>query len=122
MIDYIHAQISIWAKWSVSRSSKGLGFSPISPMFKGGRFGGGYGSQPPAGVTFGSTSDISDMDNAIARLDSDKRAFVVDFYIIGGRSVDIADRRGVTKKRLYEQLATLHHEVLGHLNDVAAGL
>lgn len=121
MIDYIHTQLAIWGRWSANGAKKDIGYSPVCPMFKDARHGGAYGSAPPPGVgTFGSLAEILDMDAAVNRLGREHKTLAIEFYVIGGRAIDIAERRSVTKKALYEQLHSLQQAVLGHLNDVVA--
>ena len=122
MVEYIHTQMSIWAKWSISRTSKGLGYPPVSPMFKDARLGSVYGSGIPAGICIDSLDNMHDMDKAVERLSRSHQTLVAEFYIVGGKSVEIADRLGISKKQMYENLDGLHHQVLGHLNDIAAGI
>lgn len=120
MIPYVDTQLSMWGKWVVSKSAKGLGFSPISPMFKDMRHGGVYASQPPMGVTLDSAVNISDTDAAVQRLDQVQRQLAYEFYVRSGKGVEVAARLGIAKRTLYDRINALHQAVLGHLNDVVA--
>lgn len=120
MIDYMHVQLSIWGKWCMSKARRDVGFPSVSPMFRDMASGGGYGSRIPSGVTMYSVQNMMDMDEAVAMLPIKERALCAEFYIVGGKSMEIAARIGVTKKRLYEMLDVMHSRLLGLLNDVVA--
>ena len=121
MIDYVNVQLSAWGKWSARNASKGMGYSPICPMFKQAQHGGAFGSSIPVGVDVSGIDHIRDTDEAVRRLDAASRALCVEFYVVNGSGVDIARRMGITRKALYERIHSMHQRVLGLLNDVVAG-
>ena len=121
MIDYVNVQLSAWGKWSARNASKGMGYSPICPMFKQAQHGGAFGSSIPVGVDVSGIDHIRDTDEAVRRLDAASRALCVEFYVIRGSGEEIAQRMGVTKKTIYNRIDALHQKVLGLLNDVVAG-
>ncbi len=118
-IPYIDVQLSVWGKWAVRNSSKGLGYPSISPMFKDAQHGGTYGSQLPPGVCV--LEYVRETDQAVQRLSPTDRALCVEFYQVRGTAVDIARRLGIARQRLYERLDAVHRAVMGHLNDIASG-
>lgn len=122
MIDYINVQLTLWAKAQSAEARKGLGFSSICPMFRDVKHGGVYGSAPPVGVSMTSRENIDDTAEAVRRLDAAQRQLVVEFYLVGGTGEEIGARLGMAKRTLYDRLHVLHQEVLGLLNDVAAGV
>lgn len=121
MIEYIHTQLSIWGKWSLANATKGIGYSPVSPMFKGARHGEGYGSNPPPGISIDCADSIRDTDSAVSRLGREQKLLCVEYYVRGGRNEDVAARLGIAKRTLYDRLHAVHQSLLGHLNDVIAG-
>jgi hypothetical protein len=121
MIPYIDAQLSIWGKWSMARSAKGLGFPSICPMFKDARHGGAFGSNPPMGVSLDSMDQILDTDKAVSRLNDEYRCLAIEFYAHQRSGVDLAKSLGLSRKSLYQRLDNLHVSMLGLLNDVVAG-
>ena len=121
MIDYVNVQLSAWGKWSARNASKGMGYSPICPMFKQAQHGGAFGSSIPAGIDVSGIDHIRDTDEAVRRLDAASRALCVEYYVIRGSSEEIAKRMGVTKKTIYNRIGALHQKFLGLLNDVVAG-
>lgn len=118
MIEYIHTQLSLWGKSQMDGARKSLGFSSECPMFKGVRYGGGYASRPPIGVTLTAREDIDDTDRAVSRLDAPMRKLVVEFYVIGGKGEEVARRLGIKRQRLYDRLHALHAVMLGLIQDV----
>ena len=121
MIPYVDTELAIWGKWVVAKASKGIGYSPICPMFKDARHSGCYGSNPPVGAAIGSMDNVLDTDAAVQRLGVDQRKLCVEYYVVGGKAVEVAGRLGIARQRLYERVHALHQSMLGHLNDVAAG-
>ena len=119
MIEYINVQLSIWGKWAVRSSSKGLGYPSVSPMFNQVQHGGSYGSSDPPHVCI--LEYVRETDLAVQRLPATDRALCVEFYQRGGTAVSVAQRLGIARQRLYERLDAIHRAVMGHLNDIAAG-
>ena len=117
MIDYIHLQLSIWGRWAVRRSTSGLGYPTVSPMFKDRIGPSQYNSCEPPGVT----EYVHCTDQAVARLPAEDKRLCVEFYQIGGKATEIAQRMGIRRQRLYERLDGVHCAVLGHMNDIEAG-
>jgi DNA-binding NtrC family response regulator len=64
---------------------------------------------------------VRETDQAVSRLPEADRALCVQFYQHGGTAVAVAGRLGIARQRLYERLDAVHREVMGHLNDIAAG-
>lgn len=120
MIEYIHTQLSVWGRWVERNASKGIGYSPVCPMFKDVRHGEGYESRPPAGVEIASFNEIIDMDRAVSRLSQDKRKLCVEYYVIRGTGEDVAQRLGIKRRTLYDRLHLMQQSLLGHLNDICA--
>lgn len=117
MIEYINVQLAIWGKWAVRRSTAGLGFPSVSPMFQQMTHGGVYRSREPSGIS----EYVHETDQAVQRLSPEDQALCVEFYQRGGTAVAIAARLGLARQRLYERLDAVHRAVMGHLNDISAG-
>lgn len=118
MITYIDVQLSIWGKWAMAQASRSAGYPSVSPMFRDMKHGGVYGSAPPAGVC----DYVQDTDAAVQRLAPEKRRLCVELYQVGGGVAQVAARLGIARQRLYERLDAVHRELLGHLNDITAGV
>jgi transposase InsO family protein len=118
MIQYIDVQLSIWGKWAVAQAQRSVGYPSICPMFRDMKHGGVYGSTVPRGVS----EYVCDTDAAVKRLQPDLQALAVEVYQRGGKMVEIARRIDVPIRSFYAKLDTLHREVMGHLNDIAAGV
>lgn len=103
------------------KSTAGLGYPSVSPMFMAARFCGSYGSKPPAGVEVCSDDHVHDTDAAVGRLSKEKKNLCVEYYVVGGKGCEVASRLGIAKRTLYDRLDSLHAEMLGHMNDVVAG-
>ena len=118
MIEYVNIQLSVWGKWALRRSTAGLGYPSVCPMFQQVRHGGGYRSAPPTGVE----EYVEETDQAVQRLPPQDRVLCVEFYQRGGTGSAVAQRLGIGRPRLYERLDAMHRALMGHLNDIAAGV
>jgi hypothetical protein len=121
MIEYVHVQLSVWGRWTLRKTTSGLGFPSVSPMFIGARFSGAYGSHPPIGIEVCGEDHVHDTDAAVDRLSVEKKRLCVEYYVIGGKGCDVASRLGIAKRTLYDRIDSLHADMLCNLNDVVAG-
>ena len=121
MIEYIHVQLSAWGRWSLRRASKGVGYSPVCPMFKDVRHGEGYESRPPSGVEVASFNELVDIEQAVSRLSQDGKRLCMEYYVVQGSGEEVASRLGIARRTLYDRLHMVQQHVMGHLNDIAAG-
>lgn len=80
--------------------------------------GDGYGSKEP----FGINEYVQDTDMAVMRLCEADRSLCVEVYQIGGKSAEVAIRIGIAKRTLYDRIDRMHIALMGHLNDIAAGI
>lgn len=118
MIEWINRQLNAWGAWANRRSTDGLGYPSVSPMFQQVQHGrGAYRSQEPIGVC----EYVHETDKAVQRLSAEDQAICVEFYRRPGSVVAKAHRLGMARQRLYERLDAVHRAVMGHLNDIAAG-
>lgn len=115
---YVEHLLSAWGRWAQRKASKGIGFPSCSPMFKDAPVGKFYESRPPLGLD---QADCEATDKAIQRLSAEDRRLCVEVYQIGGKTVEIAARLGWHRQRVPERLQRMHQELLGYLNDIAAG-
>lgn len=116
MIIYIETQLNAWGRWASRQAARAVGYPRCSPMFREMRTGQAFGSQVPFGVD----EYVQDTDLAVNRLSEQMRALAVECYQIGGNRTEVARRMGIAKRTLYNRIDTLHGEVMGHLNDIAA--
>lgn len=118
MIPYIDIQLAAWGRWANRHAARAVGYPSQSPMFNQMPGGDGYGSKEPFGVD----EYVQDTDKAVQRLSEDMRALCVEVYQVGGKSEAVALRMGVAKRTLYDRIDRMHHAIMGHLNDIAAGV
>ena len=99
----------------------GVGWPTRSAMFRDSPAGTAPAvSKPPVGVGCGA-GECEQTDAAIRRLNEADRMLVREVYVVGGKTVEIAERLGWHRQRVPERLGAMHQRLLGHLNDVAAG-
>lgn len=118
MILYVNGLLCSWGSWARRSAARGLGYPSVSPMFKDAPAGKGYGSKVPLGVD---DADNAATDAAIQRLSAEDRRLCIEVYQIGGTTVEVASRIGCHRQRVPERLHRMHQELLGYLNDIAAG-
>lgn len=118
MIQYIHTQLSIWGRWSIRKASDGLGYSNVSPMFKGQRYGEGFGSTPPVGIDIGSIDEMLDIDEAVKRLNQEQRQLVVEFYALQKPAAEIGQRLGIKRNSVYDRLHAIQQKILHNLQEI----
>lgn len=118
MIIYVDRLLCSWGSWSSRMVGRAVGYPTCSPMFKDMPAGGGYGSRMPLGVD---DADNAATDQAVQRLGVDDRRLCIEIYQRGGKRVDVARRLSCHPNTITNRLARMHQELLGHLNDIAAG-
>lgn len=118
MIPYADHLLCSWGQWSRRMAHRAIGFPSCSPMFRDAAPGQGYASRPPLGLD---RNDNSVTDIAIQRLGAEDRRLCVEVYQIGGKTVEVAARMGWYRERVSRRLHVVHQELIGHLNDIAAG-
>lgn len=116
-VPYIEVQLAAWGRWAVRMAARSVGYPTVSPMFRDIPSGDGFGSSPP----FGIDEYVHDTDAAVQRLDHDMRSLCVEVYQVGGSQREIAQRLHTSQSRISGLVGRLHQQVLGHLNDIAAG-
>lgn len=122
IILHIDHLLCAWGRWSARQRDGGNGYPCVSPMFNDMPKGDAYQSHCP-----NIDQDQIDTDGAIQRLDQRDRSICVEIYQIGGSTREIASRMGMARTT-YERnvlridLPRIHREVMGHLNDISAGL
>ena len=72
-------------------------------------------------VPFGVDEYVAETDLAVQRLPADLRMVAVEYYQIRGKSEDVARRLSMSKATLFRRIDKMHCDILGHLNDIAAG-
>lgn len=122
IIFHIDHLLCAWGRWSARQRDGGNGYPRISPMFNDMPKGDAYESHCP-----NIEQDQLDTDTAISRLDQPDRAICVEIYQVGGSSREIAGRMGMPRtsydrKVLRIALPRIHRELMGHLNDISAGM
>ncbi len=122
IILHIDHLLVAWGRWSARQRDGGNGYPSISPMFNDMPKGDAYESHCPI-----IDQDQRDTDKAIKRLDRKDRVLCVEIYQIGGSVRDIASRLRMSKTTydrnvLRLALPRIHRKLMGHLNDISAGL
>lgn len=111
-----------WGRWAARQKDGGNGFPRMSPMFNNMPKGNAYESHCPE-----INQDLLDTDTAIKRLERSDRVICIEVYQIGGSGRDIARRMRMChstyiRKTMRVDMPRIHRELMGHLNDISAGL
>lgn len=111
-----------WGRWAARQHDGGNGYPRMSPMFNHMPKGNSYESHCPD-----INQDVLDTDAAIKRLERSDRVICIEMYQIGGSGREIARRMRIeqstyVRKTMRIDLPRIHRELMGHLNDISAGL
>jgi DNA-directed RNA polymerase specialized sigma24 family protein len=116
MIVYINDQLNRWAEWLRTGNTR-LGY-PTRSAFVAAM--GGGGGQP---MTMPDDQAMA-INRAVAALEPTQRA-VVECYYRSMRSCTVAEmgkHLGVTERTVFNRLDRAHNAIMGHLQDIEAGL
>lgn len=118
----VNHMLCSWGRWSARQRDGGNGYPRMSPMFNLSPKGGSYESHCPD-----IDQDLLDTDEAIKRLEQKDRVLCIEIYQIGGSGRAIAKRlnmsqMGYIRNVMRVDLPRIHRELMGHLNDISAGL
>ena len=118
----INHMLCNWGRWAARQHDGGNGYPRMSPMFNHMPKGNAYESHCP-----NIDQDLLDTDEAIKRLKQEDRVFCIEIYQIGGSGRDIAKRMNIeqsayVRKVMRVEIPRIHRELMGHLNDISAGL
>lgn len=122
IILHINHLLCAWGRWSARQLDGGNGYPCVSPMFNDMPKGDAYQSH-----CLNVDQDQVDTDGAIQRLDQRDKILCIEIYQIGGSTREIASRLGMARTTyqrnvLRMDLPRIHRELMGHLNDISAGL
>lgn len=111
-----------WGRWAARQHDGGNGYPRMSPMFNHMPKGNSYESHCPE-----INQDLLDTDTAIKRLERSDRVICIEVYQIGGSGREIARRMRMChstyiRKTMRVDMPRIHRELMGHLNDISAGL
>lgn len=73
----VEVLLSAWGKWAVRIETKSIGYPSTSPMFREARFGKGFGSSEPIGI---SDDDMKAVDSAVQSLPLILKITIKEFY------------------------------------------
>ena len=117
MIVHVDVLLCAWGRWALRNHARAIGYPPISPMFQDKWPSKVFDSRVPFGVD----EYVAETDLAVQRLPADLRLVAVEYYQIRGKSEDVARRLSMSKATLFRRIDKMHCDILGHLNDIAAG-
>jgi len=122
IIVVINHMLCNWGRWAARQHDGGNGYPRTSPMFNHMPKGNAYESHCPD-----LDQDLLDTDEAVKKLQRPDRVLCIEIYQIGGSTREIASRIGMARTT-YERnvlrmdLPRIHRELMGHLNDISAGI
>ena len=124
MIDYINKRLNDWARWRVSDRAllrHMLGVNSCWPQMLGEAESTETVRQQGTLVPLNDL-ECCDTDRAVCALDSTLQETVVEYYTRIGTADTTAKRLGVSKVTLFRRIDRAHGQLLGYLNDLAAGI
>lgn len=115
MIVYVNFRLNQWAEW-VARKSDGLGY-PKAVAFARMAHSGSFGPSSPE-----LCEDAWEVERCVACLDETLRSAVIEFYLKPGTCEQKARALRCCVRTLQNRIDRAQHEILGLLNDLAAGV
>lgn len=122
MIEYINHRCNEWARWALCRRDGGLGlpreccYTRLMPR------------SPHVGSTVEMNEAAMEIEDALRDMTTRGHTHLVaavrEFYLrAGGQTVDqISVRCGCCRRTLFYRIDMAHNEIMGYLNDMAAGV
>jgi hypothetical protein len=117
MITYVHMRLIQWGDWVVRGRNVGRNGFPSQSAFA--RW------MPSAGASAWSPLldvEAEEVDQCVLRLEGPRRELVRRYYTRSITSAMLARELGCCEKTLYNRMTIAHNEILGMLNDLAAGI
>jgi len=111
--NYVNARLAAWAAWRVKRDDHGLGYPKHSAFVR--LPGGGFWSPEM-------NSQAEEIDKCVVALTPEKRLVIMQAYTRTGTVEQKARICGCCEKTFYNRMAAAQRDILGYLNDLAAGL
>lgn len=113
MLDtYVATRLTLWADWRARRDDGGIGY-PRKSAFVGTGGGGFWSPEMDAGCL--------EVDKAVCNLLPERKDVVMQCYTQTGTKEQKARRCGVCVRTYDARLEMAHKDMLGLLNDIAAG-
>jgi DNA-directed RNA polymerase specialized sigma24 family protein len=110
---YVMSRLCLWAEWRLRRDDGGLGYPRHSAFAK----------SPGAGFWSPEMDSAAcEMDQCVCALERDLHQAVMEEYTRTGTQEQKAKRCGCTAKTFCARLERAYRELLGLMNDQAAGL
>lgn len=118
MILYVNDRLVRWGEWVVRGRNEGRNGFPGQAAFV--RLAGLTGERSAWSPML--DVEAEEVDQCIRRLTAERRALVIEYYSRTVTSVQLAKRLGCCEKTLFNRLTIIQNEILGMLNDLAAGI
>lgn len=117
MIAYIHQRLVQWGDWVVRGRNEGRNGYPGQAAFAR--------LMPSSEASAWSPLldvEAEEVDQCVRRLEAPRRDLVIRYYTRTITSVMLARELGCCEKTLFNRMTIAHNEILGMLNDLAAGV
>ena len=115
MLDtFVFKKLQVWAEWRIRKVDGGLGYPKKSAFEKVGLIDSFWTPELD--------TELIDVDKAVCLLIPERRDVVMQSYTQGGTKEQKARRCGISVRTYDLRLDMAHKDVLGLLNDLAAGV
>ncbi|MFA9439420.1 antiterminator Q family protein [Uliginosibacterium sp. sgz301328] len=110
-LPYWDVMLNRWARWKVSHLRGDVGWPKVCPMFMNAPRSDAYG---PRELDF--NEDALFVDAIVQKLPEADRQTLHEYYVIGGKTVEIAGRLGIEKRALHYRIDRIHNVMFGEAN------
>lgn len=117
MNEYINGRLVKWGEWMVRGGNAGKNGYPGQAAFM--RM---VPSSEPSSWSPLLDTEAEEVNQCVLRLSPDRKRLVTVYYMRTATADMVARELGCCKKTLFNRLALAHEDIMGMLNDLAAGL
>lgn len=117
MIAYVHQRLNLWGDWVARGRNEGRNGYPRQTSFA--RLMPSSGASPWSPLL---DVEAEEIDQCVRRLDVTRRDLVTRYYTRTITSAQLSREMGCCEKTLFNRMSIAHNEILGWLNDLAAGI
>jgi hypothetical protein len=114
MIIYIDKRLQQWAIWRIS--------GKVLPVIARSSWQALSGQSEARAMVPTNDIECKDIDTCVCALEPDLKLTVLEAYTRVGTVETAAKRCGITPRTLFRRLDKAHYQILGWLNDLAAGI
>lgn len=113
--EYVNIRLNSWAEWRLRKDNNALGYPSQSPTVRLMPKDGGFWTPEMDSAAF-------EMDRCVVALEFELKQVIMESYTKTSTVKQKAAACGIEERMYYYRLSAAKRELLGYLNDMAAGV